>query len=243
MSSILTNQRSSPAATVQYFFWRHPEWWAWALCCLAWALMLLQGLQRAGHEVHESMTFAQELTAWMVMVTAMMLPLVIHRVWLTAVNSIWARRHRAIAGFLAGYFSSWLLLGTAAAALRQSGWTHTYIAAGLCFMAAALWQLTPTHRRGLTACHGIMPLAPLGWQADLDCLRFGGRIGVACIWSCWPLMLACAFAGHSLIATTGSMLASLSGRKWFRQRHRAMLAGTLMLAAYYLVAAGGEAGP
>src|SRR6185437_10885058 len=133
MSSILTNTPRPEAAALQYYFWLHPEWWSKAFCGVAWVVMLLHGWRHAGHEVHHWMTFAQELAYWMWMAAAMMLPLVFDRIWVTAANSLWSRRHRAITGFLGGYFAPWLLLGIAAAALRETSWTHAYVAAALGF--------------------------------------------------------------------------------------------------------------
>ena len=235
MTSILTYTRWPSAATLQYFFWRHPEWWSGALCCFAWAVMLRHGWRHAGHEIHWRTTFEQELAYFMLMVAAMMLPLVIHRVWVTAINSLWTRRHRAIAGFLGGYFAPWLGFGIAAAGLRESSWTHTYAAAALCFITAAVWQTTSMHQRGLAACHRTQPLAPTGWRADRDCLRFGWTIGAASIVSCWPLMLACTFAGHSPIAMLGGMVVGASERWWFRLSKRAILLITLAIAGFYVV--------
>jgi hypothetical protein len=235
MTSTFTNARVRMASAMQYFFWLHPEWWSRALCGLAWALMLLQGWRHAGHEAHHWMSFAQELGYWMLMAAAMMLPLVLYSVWVTAIGSLWARRHRAIAGFLGGYFAPWLVLGIVVAGMRQGSWAHNYSAAALGFVAAALWQLTTMHKRALIACHRTLPLAPLGWRADRDCLRFGGTIGVACVCSCWPLMLACAFAEHGLIAMTGGMVVSAMERWSFRPRRRTVLVATLALASYYVV--------
>ena len=237
MNPTLAYVNRPTADTLQYFFWRHPEWWSRAIIGLAWAVMLLHGWQQAGHEVHHWMTFPQELAYWMLMVAAMMLPLVMGRVGLTAAGSLWSRRHRAITGFLGGYFAPWLVLGMVAAGLREGSGTHTYAAPALGFVAAALWQLTPMHRQALTACHRTRPLAPVGWRADRDCLRFGGAIGVASVWSCWPLMLACAFAGHGLLATTGGMVVGALERWSFRPRTRAPLVGTVAIAGYYVILA------
>ena len=221
------------AGSREYFFWLHPEWWCKALCGFAWVVMLIHGWQHAGHEVHDRMTFSQELGYWMLMCAAMMLPLVMYQVWLTAAGSLWTRRHRAIAGFLAAFFVPWLVLGIAAVGLRQSSWKYGYAIPAIAFLSAALWQLTAAHRRGLIACHRTMPLAPSGWRADRDCLRFGGFIGGACVWVCWPLMLACTFAGHNLIALAGSMF--VAGTERWRFRPRQVLLATLAMAGYYSV--------
>jgi len=67
----------------------------------------------------------------------------LNAVRLTANRSLWRRRHRAIAGFLAGYLAPWIPPGLAVARLRQPTWTHTPLAAALCLAGAALWQRTP----------------------------------------------------------------------------------------------------
>jgi Predicted metal-binding integral membrane protein (DUF2182) len=231
----LTSTDRPAAVTLRYFFWSHPEWWSVGLSGLAWAVMLLHGWQYGGHGVHHRMTVTQETSYWMLMVAAMMLPLLIYAVRFTAFASLWNRRHRSIAGFLLGYFAPWLLLGIVAGALRQASWTHTYAVPALGFAAAALWQRTAMHRRALRACHRSRPLAPLGWRADRDCLRFGGLIGVACVRTCWPLMLACVFAGHGPIAMAGGMVVGALERWPYRPRMRTALLATLALASYYVV--------
>jgi Predicted metal-binding integral membrane protein (DUF2182) len=236
VNPVLTYPRPA-IATVQTFVWLHPEWWSVALCWVAWAVMLLHGWQFARHGVHHSMSFVQELLNWMWMVAAMMLPFALDAVRLTAARSLWARRHRAVAGFLTGFSAPWLLLGIAAAGLRELSWTHSYVVPALAFLAAALWLRTSMHRRAFNACYRTQPLAPLGWRADRDCLHFGGTIGVACVRSCWPLMLACAFTGHSLIAMAGGMAVGAWERWPFRPRTRAMLAATLALAGFYVALA------
>jgi hypothetical protein len=225
------------SAALRYFFWRHPEWWTRVLCGLAWIVILVHAAQAAAHGVHHAMGFAQELGYWLLMVAAMMLPLILGQVWVTAIGSLWHRRHRAIAGFLAGYFAPWLLLGTVAAGLRQIWWLRSYAVPALFFAGAAVWQLTAVYRRAMLACHRTQPLAPVGWQADRDCFTFGGSIGTAYLCSCWPLMLACALTGHAAIAMTGCMAVAALERWPLCPQSRAPLLGTLALAAYYAVLA------
>jgi hypothetical protein len=233
MTGVLSSARPV-RARLRRFFWQHPEWWSLALCPAAWLLMLVEGWRHFGHGVHHRMSFAQEVPAWMLMVAAMMLPFLTYSIRAAGNGSLWARRHRAIAGFLAGYFAPWMVLGLAVAALRVGAWAHTEFAAGAAFVAAALWQRTLTHRRAIAACHDIQPLAPLGWRADRDCLRFGAMIGTACVWSCWPLMIACAFTGHSPVAMAGGLFVGIAERRYYRPRTNTMLSVTLALAFYYL---------
>ena len=237
MSSILIYTRLPFGSSLQHFFWLHPEWWCRVLCSIAWAVLLLQSWQHVGHQVLHCMSFAQELACWMLMVAAMMLPLILHRVWVTAASSLWARRHRAIAGFLTGFFVPWLLLGILISAMRQRLWTHSYVIAAVGFMVATLWQLTPVHRRALVSCHRTQPLAPVGWRAHCDCLRFGANIGIACIGTCWPLMLACALAGHNLMAIAGGT-ATTAIERWSPKRGpQAAALLTILTASYFVVGA------
>ena len=232
MSTAPAYPRSRVFDSLQYFFWAHPEWWTAILCGIAWIVMLLHAAQTAGHRMRHGMPFRQELAFWLWMVAAMMLPLLLDTVRLAAARSLWPRRHRAIAGFLAGYFAPWLAVGLAAAWLLQAAPAHT-TAAALCFAAAAAWRWTPWHQRALAACHRTQPLAPFGWRADRDCLRFGAANGAACVASCWLLMVACALTGHHWLAMTGGLAAGAAERRSFRPRRRAITAATLLLAGYY----------
>jgi hypothetical protein len=239
MSSAVPSAARKPVlASLRLFSWRHPEWWSVALCTLAWGMLLVHGVQQLQHGSHPAGTFAEELRRWLWMVAAMMLPFTLHSVRATAVGSLWARRQRAMAEFLVGYFAPWLVVGLAVAALHALAWAHTSIAAGLCFALAALWQQTSLYARGLAECHRNWPLAPAGWKADRDCLRFGAAIGVACVQTSWPWMLACALAGHGLVAMAGSMALAFVERRSFWPRPRRVLAGTLALACGYLWAGG-----
>ena len=79
------------------FAWRRPEWWSLALCAAAWLLMV----RRHWHGI----------SGWMLMTFAMMLPMVVDSIRATAERSLWRRRHRAIAAFLIGYLSLWIVIG------------------------------------------------------------------------------------------------------------------------------------
>ena len=58
-------------------------------------------------------------------------------------------------------------------------------------------------------------------------------MGGYCVLSCWPLMLACALASHSLVALAGTMVVGVSERWYYRSRTRTMLAVTVALAVYH----------
>jgi predicted metal-binding membrane protein len=238
VNPFLANAGRSLGIRIRSFFWLHPEWWTIGLAGAAWTVMLHHAWRNSGHGVHHAMTLIAETVDWIVMVFAMMLPLITGAVRFTASASLWARRHRAIGGFLLGYLAPWLAVGFAAALLRQAGWTHSYTAPALCFVLAARWQGTTTYKRAQWACHRTRPIAPLGWPADRDCLRFGSLIGLACVRTCWPLMLACEFAGHSPIALVGGMVIGLVEKRRFERRRRpSAFIATGTMAAYYAVLA------
>ncbi|HEY4329896.1 MAG TPA: DUF2182 domain-containing protein [Phycisphaerae bacterium] len=187
----------------------------------------------AAHGVHHWMSASQELEYWILMVFAMMLPLVREEMRGVALKSLWARRHRAMAGFLLGYLLPWAVLGIAVMLLRGEPWIRSYGVAAIGFLAAALWQLTPMHASALISCHRTIPLAPTGWRADGDCLRFGFSIGCSCVLSCGFLMIACALTGHGLLAMVGGMALGLLERWSFRPRTGVVFFGALALAGYY----------
>ena len=141
------------------------------------------------------------------MVMAMMFPMLIGPIRLTAARSLWRRRHRAIVGFLLGYLATWLIFGLVASVVVYQVQDHTSLQtselAAVVFAIALFWQLTATKRRSVLACHRTRPLAPSGWRADRDCLRYGRMIGGWCLVSCGPLMFGCMLAGHGVLAMVG----------------------------------------
>jgi predicted metal-binding integral membrane protein DUF2182 len=204
--------------------WLHPEWWSLALSALAWFTLVAASADAAagptgwaGHREHVvHVTSAQggpgdrlwavtlQVWQWLFMVVAMMVPLVIGPIRTTAARSLWRRRHRAIATFLAGYLLPWAVCGIVLAVIglvvppqwQQNGRSPAGLAAALA--VAAMWQSARAKRRALVACHESRPLAPGGWQAWRDCLLFGLIVSARCLVSCWALMLVCVLAGHSL---------------------------------------------
>jgi predicted metal-binding membrane protein len=130
----------------------------------------------------------------------MMFPMLVDPIRNTAARSLWRRRHRAIGAFLTGYVGPWLLFGIIASVtcsvLEMQSWPPS-IVSEVGFGVALIWQITPAKRRSLLACHRTRPIAPTGWRADRDCLRYGWMVGSSCLVSCWALMLACMLS-HSI---------------------------------------------
>lgn len=146
-----------------------------------------------------------EAAHWLLMVTAMMLPLLVVPIRQVAFRSYRWRRGKAITGFLAGYVVIWMFAG------MLCGWVFfilgaaelvpASIAAPVTLLVAAIWQLSTFRAAAMRKCHRTVALAPRGLAADLDCIRFGLSHGFACLGVCLPLMLATMISIHSIAAT------------------------------------------
>ena len=231
--------------------WPHPEWWSLALCAAAWVAILWGGgpLSAGPHASHGHAHQAGVGAAstgghagwgagtfwWLVMIVAMMFPMLLDPIRTTAERSLWRRRHRAIGGFLIGYLAPWMMFGvvaSAAASLLQM-YSGLQPAAAAGFGAALLWQVTPLKRRAVLACHRTLPIAPAGWRADRDCLRYGWVVGSSCLVSCWALMLACLLAGHNLQVMIGATAVGWTERSMARPNQRLLCAVIAVLALVY----------
>jgi predicted metal-binding membrane protein len=201
--------------------WRHPEWWSLALSAVCWIVLLVE--TRPPDQVHASGAHAigaahaiGGLREWALMVIAMMFPLAITPVRVTAERSLWRRRHRAIAEFLAGYVLVWLVVGAIGiwvlTTLPVVSWLGSNLSTGLGLLVAAAWQLAPAKRRALRACHRTAPLAGRGWRADRDCLAYGITSGGRCVLNCWAMMFACLLSAHSIPVMVAATMLALGER-------------------------------
>ena len=171
------------------------------------------------------------MRGWGLMVVAMVPVLAVPMIRHISARSFPQRRGRATGLFLAGAFAVWLGVGLAAsvilALLPAVRW-----AAAVGFLAAALWQLSPAKRLALSRCHRTFALAASGWTADRDCLLFGARNGIACVTSCWAMMLAAMFAGHGPLLSLCVQGVALAER---RSRGPCVKASAAVLAACGLI--------
>jgi predicted metal-binding membrane protein len=180
--------------------------------------------------------FAGGMGMWTLMVTAMMLPTALPAVRHVASNSLRARRPRAMATFAVVYLAIWVGFG-ALALLLSPLWSSLDPAAVLtaCLALAAGWQLTAAKRGALRDCHLPTPLPPRGRRATAGVIRFGARNGLACVRSCWAMMLAMAVATSApafwMVAVTGIV----ATEKLFPRPRQASRAAALLLAAGALV--------
>ncbi|MGA7413883.1 MAG: DUF2182 domain-containing protein [Bryobacteraceae bacterium] len=180
------------------FIWRHPECWTVAFSATVWLALVV----RATVHVHSPSALAAWIH-WLMMVAAMMLPLNMDALRYAAQRSLWSRRNRAMFGYLLGYGGVWALAGLplawAFAAARLPERIDWAVGASLGFLVAALWLISPWNILAASLCHWTIPLAPRGWPADRDCLRYGWISGLYCVFKCWPFMLVCWLSSHSVL--------------------------------------------
>jgi hypothetical protein len=233
------------AARLERFRWRHPEWWMLAISALAWAWITIgavgshappsTALHHGAHAAAAPTSSTGMFAGWIVMIAAMMLPLLVEAVRTAAARSLWTRRDRAIALFLAGYAAPWVLTGVAVLAAARAVAPASPRWAAVAFAAAALWQLTPTKKRALLSCHRTRPLAPRGWRADRDCLRYGWTVGRHCVMSCGMMMAACVLASHAVVPMAGVTAIAAVERRMPRLRPRVTACALAALGAFLLL--------
>ena len=153
----------------------------------AWAgLLALGDMEMGGGGLGEALAFEG---AWLLMMTAMMLPSVAPFVLLLRRTA--RQRPGEAAGLaVAGYLSVWSATGgLALAANALLDPTPTVIAAIL--IAAGAYQLTPLKAWCLTRCRSPLGFLMQHWRNGRrsDPLRLGARHGVHCVGCCWALML------------------------------------------------------
>ncbi len=172
--------------------------------------------------------YLADLSGWVLMVVAMMVPGALADVRLVALSSLWSRRQRTIVLFLGGYLCVWIGFGVLAVGVAEG--------VGVLLALAAVWQLTPWKWRAVRRCHLIEALPPRGARADAACARAGLRYGGRCVVSCWPLMLAMAAAGHQAVALMALATVVVAAEKIVVRSARlrapaaALLAGAALLA-------------
>jgi predicted metal-binding membrane protein len=146
------------------------------------------------------------VSAWVVMMAAMMFPSIVPMV-LAYARIQKVRREKGKTGlgatslFVAGYLISWTVFGLAAYGLVELvrswdvgflDWDRggPYIAGGV-IVAAAIYQLTPAKDACLTRCRSPLDFVLGYWhEGHLGALRMGLSHGAWCVGCCWALMAA-----------------------------------------------------
>ena len=186
------------------------------LSVICWVYFLVTASSSvAGHAHHHSgdnnnLHFFAGISAWLVMVYAMMLPLQSASLRYMLCMLPRYQHYNSLLLFIIGYSSVWLLIGLTlifATQFSAAFFSSTRLAVpalalpieAAVFLLAALYNQTPYRRQAVFACGGGLPLRINGWQAAGDVLYFGVYKGRNCAASCLHVMLALVFAGHNLV--------------------------------------------
>jgi predicted metal-binding membrane protein len=147
------------------------------------------------------------LTAWVVMMAAMMFPSIAPMVVMYARIEEGKRRKGqptqagATAIFVGGYLLTWVAAGLIGYAIIEVGrsldlgflaWDRggPYVAGGV-IVAAAIYQLTPLKDVCLRHCRNPMTFVLMHWRPGrIGALRMGMEHGGWCVGCCWGLMAA-----------------------------------------------------
>jgi predicted metal-binding membrane protein len=143
-----------------------------------------------------------------------------------------------MAAFLCGYVGIWTAAGVVLLfvliLLRGLTVNRAWLAA-IGLLLAAAWQITPLKRRCSAACHLTRPLRPVGWQANFDCLSFGGEHAVYCVGNCGVLMFAAMLSPFHRTMMIAATLILAYERYRARPRERSIPLSLGLLAAGHLL--------
>jgi predicted metal-binding membrane protein len=147
------------------------------------------------------------LKHWIIMVIAMMFPLLTEPIRHVAFSVRRKDKALGILSFLIGYMITWIVAGLFfllvpfllnALIGNVSPFVNALIKASGFLMAAILiWQ--PSRLVRMTKCGRTMPLRIDGWRLYLDSIRYGLKMGLACLNMCWVVMAALVLAQHSIV--------------------------------------------
>lgn len=136
------------------------------------------------------------LGAGLLMTVAMMLPTCWPAVRYVAANTF--QRERTVPAFLLGFFAPWAVFTAVVVAFTRWVPPGRAIDVAGVLAIAGLWQLTPAKRACLRGCRGVRVPPAYGWRAVRASGRLGVRHGLACVGSCWAMMLAMLITGSLL---------------------------------------------
>ncbi|MGH2381013.1 MAG: DUF2182 domain-containing protein [Candidatus Limnocylindria bacterium] len=184
------------------------------------------------------------VAAWLVMMTAMMMPsaapMVLLLRALTTGSSVRKAAHTAM--FISGYLLVWgafgllVYLAQQAAALAAMSWPGAvegwpFIVAAV-VAGAGVYQLSPLKELCLRQCRSPLSFLMQGWRPGLSgVLRLGVRHGVYCLGCCWALMVVLVTAGAMGLAWVTLIALVVFAEKLLpRGRASARLAGLSLIA-------------
>lgn len=172
------------------------------------------------------------------MAMAMMVPPALPMIQYVGLNSLYWRRRRAVLEFVVVFVAVWVAYSVVVlGAIGGVGVASSPLAPVAVLGLAALWQLTPAKRRALQACHRTRPLPPKGRRASAAVAAFALHNGVACLASCWAMMLTTAFVGLPGLIWPAALTALITAERLSVKPRRASRRVALALGAAAIVAA------
>lgn len=217
-----------------------------ALAGLSWALTENRMAGMDAGPGTDPGTLGFYVSAWVVMMVAMMAPSISPMVLLYA--SIQQRRRERGAGeravsvsaFVAGYFLTWTAFGLLAYGLFVAvrsldidalSWDEggPYLA-GAVLIAAAAYELTPAKDACLRRCRGPLDFVMEQWrEGPLGALRMGAIHGAWCVGCCWGLMATLFALGVMSITWMVLIAAIIATQKLLFRRDRVRQATSALL--------------
>ncbi|WLQ13263.1 DUF2182 domain-containing protein [Hahella aquimaris] len=190
----------------------HPYWWLFMVSALSWAYLISAELSRSVHSHHHMsatpiVALSSSLVAWLMMVSAMMLPMLSGSVRRVKIMMPRYQHLRLMPLLVFGYSIVWLIAGAVVEVIRGIFFQLPYIehdvisplpVGSLTFLAAAVWNNTSSRRKAVFACSSGVPMRISGWYAYRDAVYFGLIKGISCVKACLHVMLALVITGHNL---------------------------------------------
>lgn len=176
----------------------------------------------AGTGMGQSMAFVSFLGAWVAMMAAMMLPAVtpVIRLYVLAAAQ---GRVAPVPFFLGGYLLVWsapalpaYLVWRALSNPLMMGATWVGRLAGVVFLLAALWQLSPLRSACLRRCRSPLSVfLRAGAQAETPtgALRLGTGHGLYCLGCCWAVFAVFVVVGTMNLVWMIGLTAVIFGEK------------------------------
>jgi predicted metal-binding membrane protein len=179
---------------------------------------MVEGLAQVGRAMPFDMGVLAFLAAWIPMMAAMMLPLIVVPVLVSGPDDRGPARDLAHSvAFAGGYLTVWTSAGglawAALVALSRvpAGSTWPTRAAGLILLGAGTFQFTPLKRTCLRTCRLAATTATVaGGHGPIPGLHAGLRHGLSCLGACWALMAVLLAVGLMdvgwMVALTGVLV-------------------------------------
>jgi hypothetical protein len=166
-----------------------------ALC--GW--LVLAGFPAVGTHAHHA-GGASSLMHGVAMALVMLYPLSVEPVRHVRRSSFACARPRQILVFVLVYTAIWIAFGTAAAAASANIPPNLALPMfALALGSAWLWQSSAIKRSVAGQCHASWAVYGQGLAGLNSAASYGARIGIACLLSCAPLMLAAMLSPWPLV--------------------------------------------